>query len=377
MKSQKLYKQISSHIIENINSGEYKDNQAVPNERELSELFNVSRITSKRALDELKRDGYIYRIVGSGSYVTPKEQRQNLNGLSYLHRNEQNVIALVMPIEPKETGMIETINGASDVLNKSGYFLTVQNSYLNVKKEKEIIKSLVDRNIKGIILYPVDSISNMDLAIKLLIKNFPIVTIDRYYENVPNRSVYSDNQEGAYQITKHLIDNGHKKIAYISSTGIETCSSVRNRFTGYCKALNDFGIEIDDDIIINGDPNVSTELPRDIYFGYVEKLLKNLKEKGVTALEMLNDGEAMMMEKTCLKYGYKVPEDFSITGFDNLELIKHIEKPITTIDQDFCKMGKIAAEMIIEMIDQKIEMQQSVVIPVKLIKRASSDTVIL
>ena len=375
MKAKSLYHQIKEYVSKKIREGEYEQNRPIPNERELAELFNVSRITSKRALDELKSDGIIYRKRGSGSYVSPLMDRRNLahnKDNVELTDSNQNIIALVMPIDPSTTGMIHTINGANEVLNKNGFFLTIHNTNLDLEKEKEIIQDLIEREVQGIILYPISSIMNVEFIINIIMDDFPIVTIDKYYDNIPLNYVVSDNFDGAYNATQYLIDNGHKRIAYLSSIEVNWCSSVRNRYLGYCKAFKNNGLPLVNEIILNnyskymGKPDFDNGYP-----DHMSNVISYLVKKGVTAIQTAHDSDAIDVQKACMKMDIKVPDQLSILAFNDLDIVKHLDTPLTTIRQDFYMMGKRSAELVLGMLSGNRQEIKSITLPVKLIERQS------
>lgn len=374
-----LYLDIIEYIVKKIEAGEFVQHQAIPNERELAELFDVSRITSKRALEELQRSGIIYRKRGSGSYVSPVHQRQNValveNGRPTA--GVSNVVALVLTVDASDSGMLDTIKGASEVLNEYGYFLSIHNTHEDQREEKQILQELINRNVAGIIYYPYSDRENIEFLINLLMKDFPIVAIDRYIESIPLSYVVSDNFDGAYKVTEHLIKNGHRKIAYFSSASVGSATSARNRYMGYCKALKDYGLPIDSSIIINDYARYSTDAFGNEYTDLISNIINYLISKQVTAIQTLNDQNAITIEKACMSMGLKIPADMCIVGFDNLDASQHVEVPLTTVKQDFYMMGKIAAEMIVKMIRKNTHAFTAKTIPVELVEKESSAKVIM
>ena len=369
-----LYAEIMQSIIRKIEAGEYLENQAIPNERELAEIFGVSRITSKRALEELQRLGYIYRRRGSGSYVSPLEKMQNVSGpaCQVLDSNASKIIALVIPVDASAAGMLDTIKGASEVLNSQGYFLTIHNTHENKGEEQETLEELINRNVAGIIFYPYSDKDNIEFLINLVMNNFPIVAIDRYIESVPLSYVVSDNFDGTYKAVEHLIKNGHRRIAYFTSASVGSATSVRSRYMGYCKALKDHGIVMDSSIVINDYKKYDETSFGSEYPDLISNIVKYLMNRGATAVQTLNDDNAIMLEKTCLNMGVRVPEDLCIAGFDNLDAAQHLEVPLTTVKQDFYAMGKLAAEILIKALKENQYTFTAKNIPVELVIREST-----
>ena len=105
-----LYIQIMDCLKEKIKNGEFQPNKRLPTEKELAEEFNVSRITSKRALEELEREGIIYRKKGSGSYLRHKAYN-SANVGNVANSSRINVVALVIPFGEPMGGSVDIIQG--------------------------------------------------------------------------------------------------------------------------------------------------------------------------------------------------------------------------------------------------------------------------
>ncbi|SKA76145.1 transcriptional regulator, GntR family [Caloramator quimbayensis] len=350
-----LYSKIVQDLIENIEKGEMVKGQKLPTEKELMEYYNVSRITAKRALEELKNMGLIYRKKGHGSFLNENASKQEIY--------KQKFISMILPYENSSGRFIDYIKGASDYLYSKGYFLSVNCTDGDEFKEKEYITKMSSAGAKGIIYYPAKNMNNFDILYLLYTKKYPIVTIDKYFDSLPISYAVSDNFGGGYELCKYLIELCHKKIAFISSIDISSASSVRERFLGYVKALKDSNINIDDNVVING------YLKHENYD--LIKICKKLYDCGVTAIICENDFIALDILKSLNVQGINVPNDISLAGFDNVPVLQQMDIELTTIEQDFYEIGKKAAELVIEYIEREGGIQKKAVIPVKLIKRKS------
>lgn len=343
-KNTPLYSKIYNELKHKIATGVYEEEQQLPTELELADLYGVSRITSKRALLELERDKLIYRKRGSGSFVKKREAEVVFSEPS------GKIISMILPYVAAN-GLLGYIQGATDYLDTKGYYLTIHTSHWHKDKEKEFLVSLPRRGVSGIILYPVSTLKNLDVIYSLHLNQFPLVTIDQYYDNVPVESVVSDNFDGGYSACKHLIELGHRRIAFVSSVGIEYRSSVRDRFYGYCQALKDAGLDIDSDLIIQ-DFYEQYDNARDKKF--VNDLVQQLVALEVTAIQAEHDILAVDLVRSAVDYGIEVPGQLSVIGFDNHEISQNVEIPITTVEQNFYEIGRKAAEMILDQLAGKV-----------------------
>lgn len=377
MKVKLLYEKIVEQLSEDIKSGQLQVNSKLPTEEELAEQFGVSRITSKRALEELRLKGLIYRRRGSGSYVA--EKKEDTKPIIYKASSEiqptniKNIISIILPFDISRGGLMATINGASQVLNESGYFLSIHSSAGDIAVEKELLDNLFEQKIGGVILYPLSDRENFQTMNKFFLANFPLVTIDKYYESIPISCVVSDNKKGSYDATQHLIKQGHKRIAFLSDVGIEEATSVRNRYFGYCQALIENEISIEEDLIATG--IFGTELKKESdedRFDTYELVLKQMLAYKVTAAICVNDYVASAVMKVALhRLKLKVPDMLSIIGYDNIEIAEHLQVPLTSVAQDFDNMGRVAAKLLLDSIKDSHQYSK-VVLPAHLVVRESS-----
>ncbi|WP_373229831.1 GntR family transcriptional regulator [Cohnella sp.] len=364
-----LYSQIIEILRGYIERGEYVPDQQLPTEVELAEQFGVSRITSKRALIELEREGLIYRRRGSGSFV--KKQSVIRRNVEEQKSTSNQIISMIIPYVAANN-MLGYIPGIAAYLESKGYYLSIHNSDWSSSQERELLQSLPKRGTSGIILYPVSTQRNLDIVHALHINDYPIVTIDQYYSILTMGSVVSDNFDGGYTAASKLIELGHSRIAFLSTIDIQYRSTVRDRYFGYCKALNENDITVDIDLVFNGMPVEAEGNPlsrREFY----KTLLNQMLELQVTAIQAEHDLVAFEVIKAAVELGIRIPEQLSIVGFDNnQEYTLHADVPITTIEQDYQEIGKKAATMIVEHVETGVPQTNRTEIPILWIPRQST-----
>lgn len=368
-KNKPLYMIIMDDLKTKILNGEFKADQQLPTEVELAEQSGVSRITSKRALIELEREGLIYRKRGSGSYVKKQENENYLpdNHAMNANSNPNPIISMILPY--LATNELEYIQGASDYLDSKGYYLSIHNSNWDKNKEKELLLRVPKIGSSGIILYPLSTISNIDVLNALYWNDYPIVMVDQYIESLPVTSVVSDNTEGGYLAAKKLIDLGHERIAFVSSISIEYRSSVRDRYQGYCKALRDHQLPVDPELVITDFYREADEHSSNQFY---KSMVSRLLELGVTAVQAEHDHLAVDLLRSAIEMGVRIPEQLSIVGFDDHMISRLVEVTVTTIAQDSSEIGRRAAELIVQQIENREKKAQQVTIPVTLVERDST-----
>jgi GntR family transcriptional regulator of arabinose operon len=361
-----LYQNIVNILKKQIMSGEMKPGDQLPTEAQLSTTFNVSRITSKRALSELEKEHLIYRVQGKGSFVNPRLKPTR----SSVTANRE--ILLILPFADNP-GIGDYIKGASEYLSGTEFTFHIQSN--TSIGQRKLLEAALHSSNAGVLLYPQSSSADLDILYQYYLNDFPLITVDKCIEGIPFASVVSDNFRGGYEATRHLIKNNHKRIAYITSNKVEEVTSIKERYFGYLKALFDHGVqfEIDDNLpnILTLENTQSIEQRKDYYTNFIQSLLSS----SVTAIIAENDILAIEIISIAKELNISIPSDLSIVGFDNIHMSNMIDPPLTTIAQDFTQLGYQAARHLIHRIVEgswPSPPQQRVA--VELIKRASVRT---
>lgn len=191
----------------------------------------------------------------------------------------------------------------------------------------------------------------------------PFVMVGRNMEEVDANMVFTDYQMGGYQITQHLIEIGHRRIAHI--TGNPHHRESLEKRLGYEKALREAGIPILDHYLVEGNNEMESG-----YLG-AKKLLK--MEERPHAIFAGNDLMAIGAMEAIKDSGLSIPEDIGVVGFDDINIATLIQPRLTTISQPVYKMGLIAARLLFENIENKEENDfcQKIFIQPKLMVRKS------
>lgn len=348
-----LYQHIVNALTAKIESGELQAGDQLPTEAEISKEYNVSRITSKRALTELENAKLIYRIQGKGSFVSEDKHIANLTSKEIL---------LILPFA-HNPGLGDYEKGINEYLATTDYMLNIQSN--TIVGQRKLLESALQSANSGLIFYPVSSISDLGILYQYHLAKYPLVTMDKSIEGIPFLSVVSDNFGGGYQACQHLIENNHKKIAFISSLKVENSSSIRERYFGYLKALYDYSL-IDYSVSDLTDRYLTHNNDREYYIQFVQSVMT----QGITGIVAENDLIAIEIIQVAKELSLSVPDDFSIVGFDNIDLANFVEPKLTTISQDFEQMGYEAARNLITLIENPHDHpRENMVVPVQLIER--------
>lgn len=375
MSKQTLYGAIVDSLLKRIRSHELNPGDQVPTEAELAAAFGVSRITVVRALKELEIAGHIYRVQGKGTFVSDPPTPSGTGGMTSDHR----LISLVAPLDTQNDAQFPLIHSVERMCGVYGTYLTIHNSEAGEQSESTIISRLLEaQQSSGIIVYPVSSRSSIDIFSRMLIERFPFVVVDREVEGIDAPVVTMDNDKGARLAVHHLVDLGHRRIAFVAGS-LHHWSSERDRYLGYCRALVEAGVTIDPALVwIDDEPKGAsrplTELHVDGYDAESEVALQyllNLRDPP-TAVIAVHDRRAAAILRAAAGIGARVPEDLSIVGFDDLPLCTRLEVPLTTVRQPFEQIGAEAVSMLHSRIENPRAPISRRRVPCELVARAST-----
>ncbi|MBN9391055.1 MAG: GntR family transcriptional regulator [Chloroflexi bacterium] len=350
-----------SYFREVILDGVFIEGSKLPGEQELAEQYNISRGTVRQALDVLAAEGLIERTRGKGTFVRPLSL-----GIRRENKNAKKRIGLVFSSSPDEQFTNNILKGVEQATRARGYQFKI--TYCDESQEQQArdIASFVNDNVAGIISIPVSGVTFDPSIAKLKQDGVPVVLVDRYLSDLNLDHVVSDNFTGSYRITEHLILQGYERIGFVHAINCWLLTtSTRDRWRGYCAAMEDYGLPVDDSLSLHtGTPNKWRVLP-DKPNAYDEYILRPNRPEAVVTC---NDYLALSLLQAANRSNIKVPEELALVGFDDLPFAAHLNCPLTTVAQPMVEMGIRAANLIINRIEgdngptQHIELLTSVIV---------------
>lgn len=241
----------------------------------------------------------------------------------------------------KDNFMFQTLCGVSDYLSSSSYEFVLLSTSTSKQKNKTFNQMCAERQLDGVII---QGLKMEDPYLQeALNSNIPCVLIDIPAAGEKIGTVTSNQFESAKNAVKYLQRIGHEKIAYMNGSENAYVSKIRKE--AYEEALKEANTEIQKEYIVNGD--FSEEKAKQA----VMQLLLNHPE--VTAIFCASDVMALGVLQAARELKVKVPEQLSIIGFDNILISSYVSPSLSTIGQFPYKMGKKAAEMLINIIEGK------------------------
>jgi LacI family transcriptional regulator, galactose operon repressor len=307
----------------------------------------ASEETKKRVYDLARKYGY--RPNPLAASLTTK--KTNTIGLAMQSMTYEVAVDLVVAIEAQ--------------LWEEKYDVYIAYGHRTPETNMQLIDNFAARNVDGIIsnLSTADDKFRKKLE-KLAKSGIPVITISPTAKTSCS-VVDVDRTSGAYKLVKHLISQGHKRIAFF----INDLNGAHNitRFTGYKRAVEEAGLKIDKKLILEDSGTGSFE------WG-VKKAERFIEQKlDATAVFCYNDLVAIGAMQTFRKNGLKVPDDISVAGFNNIKMCDMIDVPLTTVDIGMDKLGKIAAQLVLKQIRTKDTTTVERIIKPTLLIRESTD----
>jgi len=345
-------------IMENIEKNVFKYGTKLPSENFICKKFSISRQTVRNAIDKLEKDGIVTRRHGSGTYVAKMlgDVRNKTIGVltSYLHE-------YIFP---------NILQGIEETFTARNYGISIGVTYNRIEAERRFLERMLDSNISGLLIEGTKTTlpnPNIDLYQEFIRREMPIVFMNNYYRELIDvyPSVLVDDIGCTKNLTRHLIENGHRRIAGVFK--FDDLQGLR-RYSGYVAALTEAGIPVDEDIII-----WITNYTNDALLQADNDLLMD-SVKSCSAVVCYNDLVASVLYQYFSEQGIRVPKDISMVGFDDsfssplarLELttVKHPQQALGAkaagLLMDMVKNGKDAAPPCIHVMEADILLRESV-----------------
>ncbi|QPC84581.1 DeoR/GlpR family transcriptional regulator [Phototrophicus methaneseepsis] len=335
-------------ILELIN--DTSSQQDLLSTRDLAQNLNISETTIRRDFQELADAGLILRQHGG---ALPQKQRTRAN-----IRGEIGVLLVSRMDRYSDPFFNEVLEGADQRLTELGYRTAYVKTYYHVATVPQT-KALLESNpVDGILMLGThkfaESVTYLRQHIEHLVTT--VHSIGREYDLIT-----FDGFDGMQMVTQHLIRLGHQRIGFI--TGYKDF-----RYQGFMQAIHENGLDDDPTLHVEIKAGLDGWLPEMGEQGAAQ--LMALKTPP-TAIACASDRIAVGVMQWLLKNGHRVPEDIAVTGFDNIQESAFTFPPLTTVHVHKAYMGKLAAERIVQRIEDPDEISLQITTPTSLIVRQS------
>lgn len=253
----------------------------------------------------------------------------------------------------------EFLGGVDRGARSSGHFLTISSTHRRASEFASALRAL-DKRVDGILVMSAEAPATaFEDALPV---GVPVTFVNTVVEGTDCDAINFDNFGGAYAVTRHLVDQGHRRIAHVR--GPEHSHDALERLRGYRAALAEAGIEADDRLVVGDD--FSQEVGR----AAVPTLLA--LDVPPTAVFACNDPAAFGVLRGLALAGLRVPDDMAVAGFDDTPLAQFTTPPLTSARVPAREIGERAIRRLVDRTARDVSPEQ-VVLPVDLVVRESTD----
>ena len=309
------------------------------NIKKLASILNISISTVSKALKD--------------SHDISKETKERVvalaNELNYqpnphassLRKAKSKTIAVIIP-EIANNYFSLAINGIESIAQEKGYHVLIYLTHESYLKEVALMRLLHSGRVDGILISLSSTTTDYFHIRDVQQKGLPVVFFDRVCENFNTVSITTDDYESAFKATKHLIDQGCKKIAHLMIS--KNLSIGDKRLKGYLKALDEAHLPIDESMIIHCTND------EDADFKLIKNLLQEIKPDGIFAAV---ERYAISAYEACKQMNISIPKEVKIISFSNLQTASLLNPSLTTITQPAFEIGRQAATILFRALEEK------------------------
>lgn len=330
----------------------------MPNITDVVRLSGVSKTTVSRVINNYphiskEKKELVLKAIEELRY-TPNLSARKLRG------QLTTTIGVIVPriVNPFFSYLVDAIE---KVGNQNDYQILICQSNEDKKKELSFLYLLKTKQADGIIM---TSIENDWEVIEPFAEYGPIVLCNEYVSNASVPIIRSDQYQGAYMGVKHLIERGHRKIAYCTGGLFTDFGKDKDRNQGYQKALEEAGIKVNPSWVLVNQHTIEDG----------KKVMKQILEMNdrPTAVFTGSDEIAGGLMIAAKEYGFSIPKDLAIIGFDDQPIAEMMDPGLTTIRQPIEQMGNKAMEVLMEMLNNPNLAPATYYLPIELVIRKST-----
>jgi len=327
---------------------------------DIARIANVSKAT-------------VSAVLNNKSTVAPQTREKVLEVIKKLNYRPSEVARSLSSKKTRCIGLVikeidnpyfaKVMKGVFDACCEKGYTVLLGSSELSPAQEIQNIETLTSQRVDGLIISPLQD-QNIDYTYlsDLLREKYPVVTLGKVKNYITN-VVDIDNVAAAYQAVNFLIGLNHEKIAYFSGPSYSAHST--DRLEGYQQAHIENNLPIRKNFIIQ----VGS------YIGNSYRLSKEFFSTNSdlpSAVFCYNDLVAIGLINALLEMDFKIPNDVSVVGFDDIDICESVKIPLTTVHVPAYEIGKAAAELLIEQIENSQQnLNRQIILKSRLVKRKS------
>jgi LacI family transcriptional regulator len=314
--------------------------------KQMAQMLELSTSTVSRALND-------HPDISKATRDRVQKLARKLNYMPNIfakgfRKHKTNIIGVIVP----SVTHYFTSTILKEILRESeakGYRVIISESNNDVKKEKEMLLTMLQFGVDGILM----SLSKMTVDIDPMLYALnmrPLILFDKVSSKIPCTQIVTNEEEASYNAIEHLINIGKQRIAIIKE--FENSYNSERRYQGYLRALREHQIDIDEKLILSVD-DISMKQGKRLASQLIS--MKNRPD----AIFCITDSAAIGVMQTLKKFNVKIPQEIAVVGFSNSIHATIIEPNLTTIDQPGKRIGQIAVQQLVNEIEEPKDLMTS------------------
>lgn len=314
--------------------------------RVINRSGRVSEQTAKRVLDAVSKYNYVPNCTARS-----------------LSTSTSTTVGVIVP-DIGNPFFSQLIDGITKVADESGLQVFLSNTSEDPVREHQVLRSMREQRLCGLIITPVSEkdTETLELLNAFSHRGIPVILLDREIEGGSFDSVVTADEQGSYEAVSRLIQLGHRRIAII--TGPPLSRPGRERFNGYCRAMREAGIPLEEQYMLPGD--FRTEK------AYRQTLELFRLVNPPTAVFSSNNMTTYGCLRALQQLGLAVGKQIAFTGFDDIEPLDWLNFRLSVVSRDVPQMGREAMSLLRKRLDSGgAESGKRVILPTRLILRGS------
>lgn len=348
----KPFAKLAAELRAAIEARQFAPGAIIASEHELARRHKLARMTVRKAVQTLVDEGLLERKPGKGLFVRD-------------HSSETRTVRMMagnLCWEPA----VQMSRAAREVAKECGIALQLVDAHGHIDEDLEAIRKLPSSGARGAVIMALHCPAFFHALCELHVAGFPFVVVDQRLREVDAPSVASDNVMGGRLVGEALLAAGHRRIAFLGDLDVST---TQDRLLGLREALVESGCLLDRSLVVDvqGEDRFGDWTPR---VGEAVRALLNL-ERPPTALACSCDAVARSAYRALAAAGLRVPDDVSVTGFDDDPLAQWLSPGLSTVRQPFHAIGRAAMELLLDRMANPAAPTQHRELPVEFVARGS------
>jgi LacI family transcriptional regulator len=318
------------------------------------------------------------RVMSNSTYPVSPETRQKVlkaatelgyapNSLARGLRSQRSKLLAAIVGDNTDPYFAEIMRGVEEVANEHGYLTIVCNTDRDPRKEITYLQTLRDYRADGIIFAggglndPHHANQLEEIVKEMMGRGAAVITLSPHTLHVP--SIQIDNFQGARMMTSYLLDQGHRRIAFVAGPSNLTVANVR--LQGYMAAMVERGLNIEQNLIIAGNFDQPGGERAALHIAQMSS------HSRPTAIFAANDETAFGIMLGLARLGWHVPQDISVCGFGDLPMARLLSPPLTTVQVSLRDLGRMGAQKLFAMLKHEAVSELDI-LSTKVVERGST-----